>query len=201
MPELRDLFITYLAREQFDLDNEKLAAWALDMEEKGDGRTVSNQGGYQSNDIMDPPEVLEPLYNELNNFGNDLCQRIGIAPIVIDNMWVNVNRYRDFNWPHSHNQATVSGVYYVKTPPDCGYIQFQNPTADFENPWTVVGDDNPYTADGWWMPCEEGTVYLFPSHVRHGVQPNQNKTEPRISISFNFLHKCFNDPNFPLKNK
>ena len=125
MPELRDLFITYLAREQFDLDNEKLAAWALDMEENGDGRTVSNQGGYQSNDIMDPPEVLEPLYNELTNFGNDLCQRINIAPIVIDNMWVNVNRYRDFNWLYSHNQATVSGVYYVKTPPDCVIFSFQ----------------------------------------------------------------------------
>lgn len=192
---LRDLFVTYLASEQLNLDNEKIVDWALDMEENGEGRIVSNQGGYQSNDIIDPPEVLEHLYNKLTNFGNDLCQRIDIAPVVINNMWVNVNRYRDFNWTHSHNQSIISGVYYVKTPSDCGYIQFQNPTADLQNPWTVAGDNNPYTSDGWWMPCEEGTVYLFPSHVRHGVQPNQNKIEPRISISFNFLHKCLPNLN------
>jgi len=198
MPELLELFTTYLAVEQLDVDNEKLTEYALELEDIGDGRTVSNQGGFQSNDIMDPPEVLEPLYEKITNFGNELCQRIGIAPVVLDNMWVNVNRYRDFNWPHSHNQAIISGVYYVKTPTDCGHICFQNPTADLMNPWMIRGTDNQYLSDNWWMPCEAGTIYLFPSFLRHGVQPSQNKTEPRISISFNFLHE---GKHFSQKNK
>ena len=185
MPELLDLFSTYLAVDKLDVDNEKLIEYALELEDIGDGRTVSNQGGYQSNNSMDPPEVLEPLYNKITIFGNELCERIGIAPVVLDNMWVNVNRYRHFNWNHSHNQAIISGVYYVKTPSDCGSICFQNPTADLMNPWMIRGAENQFLSDSWWMPCEAGTIYLFPSFLRHSVQPSQNKTEPRISISFN----------------
>ena len=37
----------------------------------------------------------------------------------------------------------------------------------------------------WWMPSEVNTLYLFPSWLNHCVEANENKTEERISISFN----------------
>ena len=37
----------------------------------------------------------------------------------------------------------------------------------------------------WWMPSIENYLYLFPSWLSHWVEPNLNKKEERISISFN----------------
>ncbi len=187
MPELLDLFTTYLAVEQLDVNNEKLAEYALELEDIGDGRTVSNQGGFQSNDIMDPPEVLEPLYNKITNFGNELCERIGIAPVVLYNMWVNVNRYRDFNWPHSHNQAIISGVYYVKTPENSGKIAVRDPRAGFTIQWGSRFADKIHDLYNQNMIIEldvkERDLIIFPGFLDHFVKPSTSDEE-RISISF-----------------
>ena len=38
-------------------------------------------------------------------------------------------------------------------------------------------------------PVAENTLYLFPGWLNHFVNPNLNKTEERISISFNTYAK------------
>jgi uncharacterized protein (TIGR02466 family) len=37
----------------------------------------------------------------------------------------------------------------------------------------------------WNIAVEESDLILFPSWLKHGVDPNLNKEEDRISISFN----------------
>ena len=53
-----------------------------------------------------------------------------------------------------------------------------------ENPEEV----NTYNARTWWMPSEVNMLYLFPAWLNHSVELNKNKTEERISISFNTYH-------------
>ncbi len=43
-------------------------------------------------------------------------------------MWCNMNAYKDFNLAHSHGDAVVSGVYYLKVPKNSGTIFFVNPS-------------------------------------------------------------------------
>ena len=49
-----------------------------------------------------------------------------------------------------------------------------------------ITEYNSWNSPVWRMPVKEGKLILFPSWLKHGVQPNLNKTESRISVSFNY---------------
>ena len=104
------------------------------------------------------------------------------------NFWININEYKDYNITHKHPGALISGVYYVKTPKDCGNIIFEHPSESFQSEWRMTPSDyNNYNSGTWWLPSEENNLYLFPSWLKHRVEPNLNKNENRISISFNLV--------------
>ena len=104
----------------------------------------------------------------------------------VDNMWININGYKDYNNNHHHPGCLFSGVYYISTPLDCGNIEFIRSTErvmvyDWEVPIT---DFNSYNCFNWNLPAEQHRCYIFPSFYEHRVLPNRNKEE-RYSISFN----------------
>jgi len=189
MAELIDLFTTFLFEKDLDVDNEKILQYCLSLEKTDPGRVISNLGGYQSNDIFESPPELEELFDLIESTSFQLCKEIELYPIKRYNAWVNINRYKDSNWPHTHNDAILSGVYYVKTPENCGDIEFENPASDAMNPHLISSGENRHLSCNWRMPIQEGKLYIFPGWLRHGVNQNLNKDEERISISFNFLHQ------------
>ena len=188
MAEFTDLFTVPLFEKVLNLDNDEILSYCHSLEKQDPGRIISNMGGYQSNDIFNPPEQLEELFSSIVDFSLEICNEIEIYPVRMHNAWVNINRYKDSNWPHTHPDAILSGVYYVKTPEDCGDIEFENPASDGMNPQLRSLNGNNYTTPNWRMPCEENTLYIFPGWLRHGVNSNFNKTEERVSISFNLIH-------------
>ena len=153
------------------------------------GRIISNSGGYQSTnlDLSDPQLqslqdhiLLETIkFSSKFNFKN--------KSFKFDNMWVNINGYKDWNTPHTHAKCLFSGVYYIHTPKDCGIIQF------IRGDKKVMGSDwdldftsfNNHNAVNWYLPSEKYKCYIFPSYLEHCVEPNRNKEEERYSISFN----------------
>jgi len=188
MSEVINLFSVPLYRTKFNIDNEKILQYCLSLEKTDPGRIISNLGGYQSNDIDGTPPELQELFSLITAFSTNICEKMEIYPVRMFNSWVNINRYKDMNWPHTHSDAIISGVYYVKTPYNCGDIEFENPASDSINPFLRWYDSNCFHACNWKMPTEEGLLYLFPSWLRHGVNPNFNKEEDRVSISFNLVH-------------
>ena len=108
-------------------------------------------------------------------------------------MWINISLYKDTNKSHNHPGADISGVYYVKTPDDCGDIVFEHPSLDVLCYYGSVDDEsvklNNYNSREWVFTPTENTLYLFPGWLKHRVEPNGNKTEERISISFNTNEK------------
>lgn len=184
--EMKELFVTPVFRKKLSLDNSKILTYCLSLEKKDSGRTVSNMGGWQSNDIVGNPKELTELNSLISDFSSEICQIMQIEPVKLYNSWVNINRYKDCNWPHTHDDAILSGVYYVKTSEDTGNIQFNNPNSISGN--LRINNYNKFNAPDWWLPTTEGVLYVFPSWVRHGVQINMNKSEERVSISFNLIH-------------
>ena len=59
-----------------------------------------------------------------------------------------------------------------------------------DNPGQLVSlnftEFNKYNSSYHWMPAKENTLYIFPSWLKHKVEPNMNNDE-RISISFNTI--------------
>ena len=46
---------------------------------------------------------------------------------VLGNMWANINYPGGYNKPHVHPNTLFSGVYYIKTPPNCGKLICNDP--------------------------------------------------------------------------
>lgn len=110
---------------------------------------------------------------------------------VFDNMWANINPRHGYNRSHTHPNSLWSGVYYVQTPADCGRILFSDPRsqASVILPQYAPGEPGP---EAWGAVCFDpvaGRLILFPSWLRHEVEPNLAQAESpegdRIAISFN----------------
>jgi uncharacterized protein (TIGR02466 family) len=82
----------------------------------------------------------------------------------------------------------LSGVFYVKCPPNCGNIVFNHPTEKTQqydwagNKFETLGKYSYGNINGQSI---ENRLYMFPSWLEHYVTPNMNKNEKRISIAFN----------------
>ena len=153
----------------------------------------SNIGGYQSPALdLDEPK-LQPLINSILNETSQYSKHFEtkIEYLYISQMWISINSYKDLNIEHRHANCVFSGVYYISTPPNCGSIEFVRPDSDFLNSywWNVERKNfNAMNTNLWWLSCQENMGYIFPSYYAHRVQPNLNKDQDRISISFNIQH-------------
>ena len=189
MSNIQELFKTPIYKVKLNLDNKIMKDYCFDLHKKDKGRNISNQGGWQSNDLMGKHEPLMKMIQEITNHSNIFANNIELkTPVKIDNCWININGYRDFNREHNHPYSILSGVYYLNTPKNCGNIFFKHPCNDYFNyDWNnkSIVNKNEYTSPEWWLPSEQGNLYIFPSWLTHYVQPNLNKKEKRISFSFN----------------
>ena len=85
----------------------------------------------------------------------------------------------------------LAGVFYIKTPNDCGNLIFEHPAKQILEYYNVEKPEkwNVYNIGARDIPVGENQLYLFPSWMIHSVSSNRNKTEERISIAFNTYHE------------
>jgi uncharacterized protein (TIGR02466 family) len=172
------------------IDNESIISYALDEKKSSAGRNKSNRGGWQSDCLIidSLPNYFSPLVDIIKDIGYKFAEAIEINPLeMLDNMWINVNGYKDYNTIHSHPGCMISGAYYVKFPENGGNLVFTNPAADYmQCDWgepPIV--HNKFNCMQYHYPPTTGDLILFPSWLKHEVLPNNNESESRISISFN----------------
>ena len=193
---IHDIFKVPVYEAQLNLDIKKLQSFCNEYQQNNTGRIKTNYGGYQSNDLPLNDVSLHPLIKEINTHSSKFAKEFvnsvrGKNEQSLINIWININSYKDTNRVHNHPFSEISGVYYIKTPDKCGHIVFEHPAIDIlEYYWTESSKEfNEYNSPTWWKPAVENTLYLFPSWLKHRVEPNLNKTEERISISFNTIGK------------
>jgi len=169
-----------------NVDNAAIRKYCLDLKENNSGRTKSNKGGWQSDDIIGYVPELNQLFIEITDRINAFHCSLGYKQSLkqkIYNTWINVNGLGHFNAPHTHPGSIFSGVYYVDGQEDSGNLMVLNPNPfNLNDSW--IEEYNTYTSAHWWFPPTPGTLIIFPSSLLHYVEPNRN-TKERISISFN----------------
>ncbi len=176
------LFQTPLFQMSFDIDNRKLEKEIYDLKEKDSGCVRSNRGGWHSEVLYD-----KDFFSEITESIEKILPSLPFHPTLKLKKiggWANVNGPGSYNIAHMHPNTDLSGVYYVKVPEgDCGNITFYDPREvmsygnAFLNERYIGGDNCPR------FPVE-GNMYIFPSALKHSVEPN-NTDEERISLSFN----------------
>ena len=85
---------------------------------------------------------------------------------------------------HSHMNCFMSGILYLKTPPNCGDIVFQDLSDRRFN--LVPVEYNMLNGREWIFTPKEGLLLLFPAELHHKVKVNKSK-EARYSMSFNIM--------------
>ena len=196
---LKSEFSVPIYTAELDLNLTNLEHFCKKHQQKNKtGEQKSNNGGYQSNFISPHKGPLDPLIKEIEANANIFAQQFLNKKVTqkIESIWMNTNSYKDSNRVHNHPGSAISGVYYIKTPSSAGNIVFQHPAVDelgfyYNSIQSLPGDVNEpeeyneYNTGSTIASAKENVLYLFPSWLKHYVESNMNKTEERISISFN----------------
>lgn len=136
------------------------------IKEFDEGRVLSNVGGYQSNDITfgfkELINCIEEGFKELN------------FNVKLANFWLNINKGKDSNSTHIHNNEFWSVVYYHK-------VCCENSPLIFSSLVPTINEDICI-----YKPFPQQIIY-FPGWYPHSVKGCNQEEHERISIAFNFL--------------
>ena len=173
--------------EQLERD---IIAWA--NRDKGLNRT--NIKGWHSDTNMNELPEYKRLIDLLFEAQRTIYQQEHLdSEPYLGNMWANINPPGAMNRAHMHPNSLWSGVYYVKALPNSGHLKIEDPRsiAAMSRPRQKEGP----TPSRLWREThfdpKPGRLIMFPAWLIHCVDPN-NSNDIRISISFNFMQKCFN---------
>lgn len=168
-----------------------LISWIYEYQKyDNDGVIISNRGGWQSHDNFYQQPTFINFYNYIFSHIQKLIPYQG--EYALGNMWLNINKKGNYNVPHSHPDSHFSGVFWIKTPDNCGSIRFFTPrlfsrSRLLERTPEQIRDEFGMSQSWSFLP-QEGTILLFPSDLEHEVMPSESD-EDRISIAFNFSFK------------
>ena len=186
-------FPTIIYAEDFKLDTNQLAQNIIQWSKEDEGVKKTNVNGWHSTTEMHKKPEYKPLVDELFKmvyqvFNEEYLER---TPIL-GNMWANINTPGGYNKPHVDPNALFSGVYYVKTPPNCGRLICQAPRPGIQTcmPTRKKGQPPKHLWRDVHLQPQENRALLFPAWLWHCVEPNESN-DVRISVSFNFLQDGF----------
>lgn len=150
-------------------------------------------GGYTSYGSVSRMQRVSPTFAALEarldahvaRFARSLAFDLRGRRLAMTDCWVNIMPPRVAHGLHLHPLSSISGTYYVATPPGCAGLKLEDPRLERMmaapprrarasgnlKPWVVI-------------PARAGSLVLFESWLRHEVPPNP--VGERVSISFNY---------------
>ena len=169
------------------IDNDKIKEIILEKEKNEPSRTISNIGGWQSEDSIleenDFSEIKDFLIECLSSIKNEIY--IDDVKFLLSTSWANINKFGHYNLNHVHGNSHWSCAYYV-TETYGAPLYFHDPRVRIDMDYSHYFLKNKYFNTLGPEKNMPGEVLFFPSWLEHGVSKNSTDN-PRISISSNFL--------------
>jgi len=186
-------FPTIIYAKDVQLNNQELAQHIINWSQQDKGIKKTNVNGWHSQTEMHTKPEYKSLLDELFIFMKEIWKEEWLdREPVLGNMWANINPPGGYNKPHVHPNTLFSGVYYIKTPPNCGELICNDPRPGIQTvmPVRIKGTPPKHLWREVHLESQEGRIIIFPAWVWHCVEPNQSN-DIRISVSFNFIQKGF----------
>jgi uncharacterized protein (TIGR02466 family) len=121
-----------------------------------------------------------------NRYVYDILKVSSSVKFKLTNSWIVKTEINGETRTHFHGNSLVSGVYYLKSPINCGNIRFYRKKNFFPVFDIDFSEWNIYNCVSYAFEPREGSVIFFPSNLEHKVEPNRSN-ENRYSIAFNFF--------------
>ena len=190
---IEKFFPTLVYGKDVELNNHQLAQDIVNWSNQDKGVSKTNVKGWHSTTDMHTKPEYSQLVTELMRMQKEIYDNEHIdRQAVLGNMWANINPPGGSNRAHIHPNSLWSGVYYVKAPKNSGQLKIEDPRSvalmsrpkqkDVPKPDRLLREHH-------YEP-KTGRLIMFPSWLNHCVDPN-NSNDIRISVSFNFMQKCF----------
>ena len=186
-------FPTTVYGKDLQLDNNTLAQHIIQWSQQDQGVKKTNMNGWHSTTDMHLKKEYQVLVDELYKMQHEIYQEewLDRRP-MLGNMWANINYSGGYNRPHVHPNCLFSGVYYVKTQPQCGELVVNDPRPGIQTMMPARKSGQP--PKHLWREAHiepiQGRLIMFPAWLWHCVEPNQSN-DMRISVSFNFVQEGF----------
>tara|TARA_B100000131_G_scaffold117538_1_gene114351 strand:- start:216 stop:863 length:648 start_codon:yes stop_codon:yes gene_type:complete len=187
----RASMIDALKKEEISLED--LEEGANEIKKTYKNINKSGRNSYQSGDLKfkETPEVIQKLLGLITYCVNAIYQQHWEDELIVLNTWLNINGLHSYNVRHTHPQALMAGVFYIKTtekhPPlsveEYDLNAFNRQSMGFLK--DVYSQSEVVTTRHNFIPTV-GDAYFFPAYVPHMVEENKTQ-EDRISISFNLV--------------
>ena len=186
-------FPTLIYAEDLKLDTNQMAQNIIQWSKEDEGVKKTNVDGWHSQTDMQNKPEYKPLVDELFKMAHQVFNEeyLEKSP-VLGNMWANINYKGGYNKPHVHPNAVFSGVYYIKTPPNCGRLICMDPRPGIQTcmPTRKKGQPPKHLWREVHLQPQENRTIMFPAWLWHSVEPNESN-DMRISVSFNFIQDGF----------
>jgi len=186
-------FPTNFYGKDIQLNNQELAQHIINWSQQDQGVKKTNVTGWHSQTDMHTKPEYKSLVDELFIFIKEIWKEewLDRAP-VLGNMWANINYKGGYNKPHVHPNTLFSGVYYIKTSPNCGQLICTDPRPGIQTvmPARIKGTPPKHLWREVHLDPIEGRIIIFPAWLWHSVEPNESN-DIRISVSFNFIQEGF----------
>jgi uncharacterized protein (TIGR02466 family) len=187
MSELREIRLFTTSIFTIDLDpGVDMVSIVKDLEASGESKpTASNAGGWQSSKKnYSSIEEIQPFLDIVTLATEKIYEAYDVSKkAVLTEYWFNINRNKDFNWPHTHPHSYFSAVFYIKQPKDSGVIVFERP--DPFHDWIKTKSVTERNAPSLSVEPTNNMLLIFPSYFRHKVTQNLTDEE-RITMAFNY---------------
>jgi uncharacterized protein (TIGR02466 family) len=169
-----------------ETENEKLKQAAFHLRDQF--KISSRPNLYTTYGII--PNVLERkefdqlkllIYKEIEQFSM-ILETGESYNYVISDAWISISGPGNYERMHTHDGAYISGVYYIKTHPDCGNLFFEEMS---DNLWASTRSKPENFNSVSYTPLDR-RIILFNSKVPHCVGQNMSSGD-RIALSFNVI--------------
>jgi uncharacterized protein (TIGR02466 family) len=155
--------------------------------------TINNADMSKNYYILDKiPDLKKLIIFNINNFTKNYLKIEDNFTFYILNSWINKHNLNDWSQSHFHGNSLISGVYYIKTPPESGDIEFIKNNLHInlfgDNLVFHYKEDTFLNAESIKVIPKQGLILLFPSHLHHKVGLNKID-KSRYSIAFNVFVK------------
>ena len=186
-------FPTTVYGKDVQLDNQALEHHIVNWSRQDQGVKKTNMNGWHSTTDMHIKPEYKVLVDELYQMQHEIFQEewLDRRP-KLGNMWANINYSGGYNRPHVHPNCLFSGVYYVKTQPQCGELVVNDPRPGIQTmmPTRKSGQPPKHLWREAHIEPVQGRLIMFPAWLWHYVEPNLSN-DMRISVSFNFIQEGF----------
>ena len=130
--------------------------------------------------------VDKSIIQRLQDAGEVYSQEYGNGPIILVDMWSNIQNIGSILTEHCHPTSIISGALYINVDETCKlYFHNPNPYVHFIASKTSTS----FNYQNQWIPVKNCQMILFPSWLKHGNNREVNTMNNRTVISFNTVPK------------